>query len=77
MLRVALVLRSTDVRPDFLVLHVLLVHIVEYMSFVGNITPGPYWWWCTRIELCIAGADTLSMQTVVVRRQHMLRRAPV
>ena len=45
MLRVALVLRSTDVRPDFLVLHVLLVHIVEYMSFVGNITPGPYWWW--------------------------------
>ena len=44
MLRVALVLRSTDVRPDFLVLHVLLVHIVEYMSFVGNRTPGPYWW---------------------------------
>ena len=62
MLRVALVLRSTDVRPDFLVLHLLFVHIVEYMSLVGNRTPGPYLWWlCRRNELCIAGTHSRSI----------------
>ena len=45
MLRVALVLRSTDVRPDFLVLHVFFVHLFcLIMSFAGNRTPGPQWW---------------------------------
>ena len=38
-------LRSTDVRPDFLVLHVFFVHLFcLIMSFAGNRTPGPQWW---------------------------------
>ena len=77
MLRVALVLRSTDVRPDFLVLHVFFVHLFcLIMSFAGNRTPGPQWWlWNRALHHLHSNSFKLAVLCVCVWGGHKLDQA--